>query len=401
MNTSDTRQSKKTIRDANMRLLDVLPRNCMAKGNSVRDRRLELDWTQEELSRKAGVSQRGVSHAENQIGEQTKETLFAIANALGVPMAYVAHISIEYSGIDDKIDKAIIEVLRVINADHHQTGVLVNGAREFIDECIGIEELRTYNSLSEYEQDRLWNLTHARGWTIVDKNGVTQIAGIGQATISSSFRRLLATMSELYTAPAMLLMRHRIFEQSPAPWAEPGIAAFDAESFASELRKRIQVLQSLPTNCPSSDFRDCWCAFNLLYLTDDTYGTNLVSYLHEGTKLAYEFLQTAEDGGELFIPVYRELATVTCQEALNLLEKTIENPNSTDFIPEWKIKFDMTASSLFGYIINPLIYIALNEEAKQQALASFTQWSEDPIFTDEFRRLQARVYFKIFPNLVS
>lgn len=63
-------------------------------GRRVRKQRVSLDWTQEQLAEKVGVSTSFVGHVERGSRKASLETLVSIANALDVSLDYLLSASL-------------------------------------------------------------------------------------------------------------------------------------------------------------------------------------------------------------------------------------------------------------------------------------------------------------------
>lgn len=61
----------------------------MSIGERIRDARIRLDLTQEELSKKVGVTKSAIANYENGVSTPKIETLYALMEALGVDANYL------------------------------------------------------------------------------------------------------------------------------------------------------------------------------------------------------------------------------------------------------------------------------------------------------------------------
>lgn len=68
-------------------------------GHRIRKQRTILDWTQEALAERVGVSTSFIGHVERGTRKASLETLVSIANAMGVSIDYLLSASLENSVI--------------------------------------------------------------------------------------------------------------------------------------------------------------------------------------------------------------------------------------------------------------------------------------------------------------
>src|SRR5712691_3278270 len=61
----------------------------MSLGDRIKERRVELDWTQDVLAEKAGISKGFVSDLENSKRNVSADTLLDIAKVLGLSLDYL------------------------------------------------------------------------------------------------------------------------------------------------------------------------------------------------------------------------------------------------------------------------------------------------------------------------
>lgn len=106
----------------------------MSIGTKIRDARLALNLTQEELARRIGVSKNAVSNYENGVSTPKVELLCALMKALQVDANYIYDVSDSSTG--------------PIPLSPHERHVLLAyrahpEAQPFVDKLLGVEAVET------------------------------------------------------------------------------------------------------------------------------------------------------------------------------------------------------------------------------------------------------------------
>jgi transcriptional regulator with XRE-family HTH domain len=100
----------------------------MRVGTRIKDRRTELDWTQDDLARKAGISKGFLSDLENGKRSVGADTLYGIARALGLSLDFLMKGSGEKedASLDIQIPSRLVEVAKLENLSFTKTLTLLD-----------------------------------------------------------------------------------------------------------------------------------------------------------------------------------------------------------------------------------------------------------------------------------
>ena len=100
----------------------------MRVGSRIRDRRTELDWTQDDLARKAGISKGFLSDLENGKRSVGADTLYGIARALGLSLDFLMKGSGEKedASLDIQVPSRLVEVAKLENLSFTKTLTLLD-----------------------------------------------------------------------------------------------------------------------------------------------------------------------------------------------------------------------------------------------------------------------------------
>ncbi len=100
----------------------------MRVGTRIKDRRTELNWTQDELARKAGISKGFLSDLENGKRSVGADTLHGIGRALGLSLDFLMKGSGEKEDAsqDIQIPSRLAETAKVENLSFAQTLTLLD-----------------------------------------------------------------------------------------------------------------------------------------------------------------------------------------------------------------------------------------------------------------------------------
>ena len=128
-------------------------------GERIRARRTELDWTQEQLARAAGLSKGFISDLEAGKRSVGAESLLALASALGVSMDHLMRSGLaEPREGDVRIPASLSQVARALNLTFTQTQLLLDLQRQILahrsrsrsDDLERVDWKRFYEAVKEY-----------------------------------------------------------------------------------------------------------------------------------------------------------------------------------------------------------------------------------------------------------
>jgi transcriptional regulator with XRE-family HTH domain len=128
-------------------------------GERIKARRAELDWTQEQLAREAGLSKGFISDLEAGKRSVGADSLLDIATALGVSMDHLMKGRVSHSQTGEiNIPVALSQLARSLNLSFGQTLLLLDLQRQIIahrsrsksDDLEKVDWKRFYETVKDY-----------------------------------------------------------------------------------------------------------------------------------------------------------------------------------------------------------------------------------------------------------